>query len=192
MRETARMIVLPSLSGRQANGLRHSSQGQHARVRPRNMTSIDRSRPVRALHPLEISQRINHVGELRVNLEPPFLRLNDLQPHYRLGQAKLTYVKLCQVKNIKNFLCSRGLPSLRAIRIKYSKSPSPPKATQGQPSLPKQIPPGGLTSGASAVLCVVLAWRGVQIFLGPSAKPFCPFCPQNSGLRESTQINSSG
>ena len=119
------MIVLPSLSGRQANGLRHSSRGH----RPRNMTSINRSCPVRALHPLEISQRTNHVGELRVNLEPPFLRRDHPKPHYRLGQ----------VKNIKNFLCSRGLPSLRAIRIK---EPQIRKPLQCCPNLCKAPPRG--------------------------------------------------
>jgi hypothetical protein len=41
------MIVLPSLSGRQAKGLRHSNRGH----RPRNTMAPETSRPVRAFQP---------------------------------------------------------------------------------------------------------------------------------------------
>jgi hypothetical protein len=42
------MIGLLSQSGRQAEGLCHSSRGQHTRVRPRNTIALEPSRPVRA------------------------------------------------------------------------------------------------------------------------------------------------
>src|ERR1700722_1776194 len=45
------MMLLPSSPGRQAEGLRHSSRGQHVRVRLRNVTALEPSRPVRAFQP---------------------------------------------------------------------------------------------------------------------------------------------
>src|ERR1700735_4675146 len=84
------MIVLSSLADKEAKSLRHSSRGQHARVRPRNAMTFKPLRPVRALQPLPL--RVSAVQESpKLQNEPIFTGSWIL--HTSLLQAAPKYSK---------------------------------------------------------------------------------------------------
>ena len=109
------MTALPSQPERQAEGLRHRSRGQHARVCPRKITSLEASRPERALQPLmsHRSQKTPSFRRIPATLKTLFSSTKSRvsRPKSRVDLACEPLIqfentpKTCCLPNLRHFFC---------------------------------------------------------------------------------------
>jgi hypothetical protein len=134
------MMILSSLSGRQAKGLNHSSRWQHARVPPRNCMALESSRPVRDL--------------------PPFITGH---------QSENEFVKICEIRVKVPCLCAPASKTHCCVsfcsNLRQPKSPSPCQPTPAnasQSSPPTPAAPQPKSRDASQLMPLLSLFSPVQ------------------------------